>query len=132
MAINTAGQTITGNSVPSDSPQYKVGRIVFDATAITATDSVVVNLGFTPKYICWENLTDRIKNEWFEGMAANSAVNTVANGTRTLSVTGTNGGFTVCDADGTANVDGKCFSILQNVTLGAILASKTVTWIAKG
>ena len=39
MAINTAGQTITGNSVPSDSPQYKVGRIVFDATAITATPS---------------------------------------------------------------------------------------------
>ena len=67
MAINTAGQTITGNSVPSDSPQYKVGRIVFDATAITATDSVVVNLGFTPKYICWENLTDRIKNDWITG-----------------------------------------------------------------
>ena len=89
MAINTAGQTITGNSVPSDSPQIKVGRIVFDATAITAADSTLVNLGFTPKYICWENLTDRIKNEWFEGMAANSAVNTVANGTRTLSVTGT-------------------------------------------
>ena len=40
MAINTAGQTITGNSVPSDSPQTKVGRIVFDATAITAAAPV--------------------------------------------------------------------------------------------
>ena len=94
MAINTAGQTITGNSVPSDSPQYKVGRIVFDATAITATDSVVVNLGFTPKYICWENVTDRIKIEWYEGMAANTSIKTVAAGTRTLETT--NGGITIC------------------------------------
>jgi hypothetical protein len=132
MAINIAGQTITGNAAPADPPKTKVGRVVFDGTTIVAADSVVVALGFTPKYICWENLTDRIKNEWFEGMAANSSVNTVANGTRTLSVTGTNGGFTVCNSDGTANVDGRCFSVLQNSTLGAILASKTCTWIAHG
>ena len=121
MAINTAGQTITGNSVPSDSPQYKVGRIVFDATAITATDSVVVNLGFTPKYICWENVTDRVKIEWYEGMAA---------GTRTLETT--NGGITICDSDGVAKTDGKAFAVLQNATLAAILASKVCTWVAHG
>lgn len=131
MAINIAGQTLTGNAAPADSPATKVGRVVFDATAIVAADSVVVTLGFTPKYIVWENLTDRIENRWYEGMAANSAVNIVAAGTRTLSVTGTNGGFTVCDADGTPNTAGRSFAILQNVTLGAILANKTCTWIAK-
>lgn len=130
MAINTAGQTITGNSVPSDSPQTKVGRIVFDATSITATDSVVVSLGFTPKYVAWENVTDRIKVEWYEGMAANTCIKTVAAGTRTLETS--NGGITVCDSDGVANTAGKSFAVLQNATLAAILASKTCNWIAHG
>lgn len=130
MAINTAGQTITGNSVPSDSPQYKVGRIVFDATAITAADSVVVSLGFTPKYVVWENVTDRVKIEWYEGMAANTSIKTVAAGTRTLETT--NGGITVCDSDGVAKTDGKAFAVLQNATLAAILASKVCTWAAHG
>ena len=130
MAINIAGQTVTGNGVPSDAPKTKVGRIVFDATAIVATDSVVVPLGFTPKYVAWENVTDRTKIEWYEGMAANTCIKTVAAGTRTLETT--NGGITVCTADGTANVDGKAFSVLQNATLAAILASKVCTWVAHG
>lgn len=130
MAINTAGQTITGNSVPSDSPKYKVGRIVFDATAITAADSTLVSLGFTPRYVCWENVTDRIKVEWYEGMAANTCIKTAAAGTRTLETT--NGGITICDSDGTANTNGKAFSVLQNATLAAILASKVCTWAAHG
>lgn len=130
MAINTAGQTVTGNQVPSDSPQIKVGRIVFDATAITAADSVVVSLGFTPKYVCWENVTDRVKIEWYEGMAANTSIKTVAAGTRTLETT--NGGITICNSEGVADVNGKAFSVLQNATLAAILASKVCTWAAHG
>jgi hypothetical protein len=130
MAINIAGQTATGATPPIDSPRFKTGRIVFDATAIVAADFVVVNVGFTPKYLVWENVTDRIKNEWYEGMAADSAINTVAAGTRTLSTTGANGGFTVCDSDGTANTTGRYFKVIQNATLGMILASKTTTWAA--
>jgi len=130
MAINTAGQTVTGNQVPSDSPQIKVGRIVFDATAITAADSTLVNLGFTPKYVVWENVTDRVKIEWYEGMAANTSIKTVAAGTRTLETT--NGGITICNSEGVADVNGKAFSVLQNATLAAILASKVCTWAAHG
>ena len=130
MPANIAGQTITGNQVPSDSPQVKVGRIVFDATAIVAADFVVVPLGFTPRYVAWENVTDRTKVEWYEGMAANTCIKTAAAGTRSLETT--NGGITVCNADGTAAVDGKAFSVLQNATLAAILASKVCTWVAKG
>lgn len=130
MALNTAGQTITGNSSITDTPRAKTGRTAFDATAITAADEVVVTLGFTPTYIVWENVTDRIKGEWYEGMAANSCIKTVAAGTRTLEVTGGNGGITVCDSDGTANVNGRCFKILQNATLALILASKVCNWRA--
>jgi hypothetical protein len=130
MAINTAGQTVTGNQVPSDSPQVKVGRIVFDATAIVAADSTLVNLGFTPRYVCWENVTDRTKIEWYEGMAANTCIKTAAAGTRTLETT--NGGITICNSEGVADVNGKAFSVLQNATLAAILASKVCTWAAHG
>lgn len=130
MAINTAGQTLTGNSVPYDARKTKVGRNVFDATAIVAADSTLVSLGFTPKYVVWENVTDRVKIEWYEGMAANTCIKTVAAGTRTLETS--NGGITVCDSDGTANANGKCFSVLQNATLAAILASKVCTWMAQG
>ncbi len=130
MPANIAGQTITGNQVPSDSPQVKVGRIAFDGTAIVATDFVVVPLGFTPRYVAWENVTDRVKVEWYEGMAANTCIKTAAAGTRTLETT--NGGITICNNEGVADVNGKCFSVLQNATLAAILASKVCTWIAKG
>lgn len=132
MANNIAGQTATGATPAADAPRNKQGRIVFDATAITTTDFVVVSVGFTPKFLVWENITDRIKNEWYEGMAADSAINTVAAGTRTLSTTGANGGFTVCDSDGTANTTGRYFKVIQNATLGMILASKTTTWTAAG
>lgn len=130
MAINTAGQTATGAAPSGDSPRWKTGRIVFDATAITAADDVVIFAGFTPKYVAWENITDRVKGEWYEGMAAESCIKTIANGTRTLEVTGGNKGITICDSDGTANTSGRYFKVAQNATLALILASKTCSWVA--
>lgn len=123
MADNTAGQTLSGNTPAIDAPRSAVGRNVFDATAITTADSVLVTTGFKPKYVRWENVTDRVMVEWFEGMADNSCIKTAAAGTRTLEVTGGNGGITVND---------RGFRVLQNATLGAILASKTCNWIALG
>lgn len=128
MAINTAGQTLTGNSAPSDAPRSKVGRVVFDATAITAADYTVFAVGFTPKYVAFENITDRTKIEWYEGMAADTCLKIVAAGTRTIETT--NLGITICDSDGTANTSGRYFKVSQNATLAAILASKTCTWMA--
>lgn len=107
----------------TDVGNYAFGSAVFDATAITAADSVVISLGFTPRYVVWENATDRTRCEWYQGMAANSCIKTVAAGTRTLEVTGGNGGITVATGQ---------FSVLQNATLAAILASKTCYWQAVG
>lgn len=131
MATNTAGQTLSGNSAPIDAPNIKVGRDSFDGTAIVTTDYVQVEVGFTPKYIVWENVTSCIKGEWYEGMAANSCIKTVAAGTRTLEVTGGNGGITVCDSDGTANANGRYFKVLQNATLALVLANKVCNWKAE-
>ena len=131
MAINTAGQTATGGVSVTDQVRYKTGQIVFDATAITAADDVVVFVGFTPKYVQWINTTDRVGGEWREGMAAESCLKTVAAGTRTLEVTGGNKGITICDSDGTANTSGRYFKVAQNATLALILASKTCHWTAQ-
>ena len=137
MAANIAGQTDT--STVNGAPELRAqGRKVYDATAITTTDYTQVSPGFVPTYVCWENITDRVKLEWYAGMAANSCIKTAAAGTRTLEVTGGNGGITV-STPGTVTVGGIStgpssvgnFQVLQNATLGGILASKTCTWTAR-
>ena len=49
-------------------------------------------LGYTPRYVKVDNVTDRISLEWYTGMTSDHAVKTVAAGTRTLE---TSGGVTV-------------------------------------
>ena len=120
MADNTAGQTVTTGTDQTGS-QYATGKIVFDATAITATDYTRVFTGFKPRYIKWVNLTDRITIEWREGFGANECLKTVAAGTQTLDTTAA-----------AVVVDSQGFRILQNATLAAILASKTCYWEARG
>lgn len=63
-------------------PRMAVGRFLDTGT----TADTAFTLGFKPRVVRWHNLTDRISDEWFEGMAALSAIHTVAAGTRTLSV----------------------------------------------
>lgn len=138
MPANIAGQT--ASSLINGSPLLRAqGRIVFDATAIVATDYLEVFPGFVPTYVKFENITDRVCIEFYTGMAANSCIKTAAAGTRTLEVTGGNGGITVPPV-GTVTVGGVStgpasvgsFRVLQNATLAAILASKTCEWMAFG
>lgn len=118
MPQNIAGQVLTYN--PSQgSAAFANGLDVFDGTAITATDYVEIVCGFKPRYVKWENLTDRVCGEFYEGMAANSCVKTAANGTRTLEINGGNGGITLTNNG---------FRVLQNATLGLVLASRTCAW----
>ena len=119
MATNTA--YTAAQTLGVDSPQKAQGYITYPATSIVAADSTVIATGFKPRYVQWSDVTSRIQIEWFEGMAANTCVKTAANGTRTLETT--NGGITV-SATG--------FSVLQNATLAAILASEVIAWRAHG
>jgi hypothetical protein len=118
MADNIAGQTRTA-SISQDYPGAASGIVVYDATAIVATDTTAIETGFKPRHVRWVNMTDRIEIEWFEGMAANTCLKTAAAGTRTLETT--NGGITV---------DDRGFRVLQNATLAAVLASKTCYYVA--
>ena len=120
MADNILGQTKTvGNDQATG--QFASGKVVFDATTIVATEYARIECGFQPRFIEWENFTDRIKVEWQEGMTTSQCLKTVAAGTRTL------------DTTALAVVpDSKGFRILQDATLAAILASKTCYWRAYG
>lgn len=93
---------------------HAVGQLVTDATTAAAA---TIAVGFVPRVFRLHNLTDRISQEWYEGMAANNALQTIAAGTRTLD---TANGPSV-DANG-------------NVTLPAtaLIASKTFAWEAIG
>jgi hypothetical protein len=131
MAINTS-YTVNKAEQAAASRQFASGRITMSADAITAADYIVVDVGFVPRYIRFENLTDRIAVEWWSGMADDSCLKTAAAGTKTLEVVGGNKGITVCQDDGTADTAGRNFKVSQNATLAVIAASKVLTWVAMG
>lgn len=122
MAENTA-YTLTPASGQGASGPMRLsrGKVVYPATSIVAADSSTFDVGFKARYVRFVNLTDRVEIEWFEGMAAGDCYKTAVDGTRTHEVAATNGGITVGEKD---------FSVLQNATLAAILASKTCYWEA--
>lgn len=90
---------------------FALGQIVSDASAAAA---VTITLGFKPRYVKFVNLTDRITDEWFEGMASASSLHAVAAGTLTLETT-----------NGIA-VSGNTFTL----TATTMVASKSFFWEA--
>jgi hypothetical protein len=84
-----------------------IGNVVNDASVLVADPSF--NCGFVPRYVKWQDRTNRISLEWYEGLAQNSAIRQVAAGTGTLDVAagitvgtpaaGTGGTFTIKIAD---------------------------------
>lgn len=117
MADNTAGQTRTP-TVDRAVPGQAIGKVVFDATAITAGDDTYINCGFAPRYVRVQN-SSGVTIEWFAGMAEGSAFKAAADGVRTLS------------AAAGIKTDPRGFRISQNATLAAILASSTIYYVAQ-
>ena len=91
------------------------GHIVTNADAAAI---VTVQLGFTPRIVRFRNVTDRISDEWYEGMASASSIHTVAAGTVTLETTN---GIAV---SATANT--------FTLTATTMVASKVFMWEAIG
>lgn len=90
-------------------------QAIITTSAATAT-ALTFTFGFTPKRVLLHNLTDRISDEWFDGMAAASSLHSVAAGTRTLETTN---GVTVSGGDVT-------------FTAVTMAASKTFLLLAEG
>lgn len=108
MALTTNTQANGGGIV-----NHATGNVVTDAGAAADT---IFTVGFVPRVVRFHNMTDRISDEWYSGMAAASSLHTVAAGTRTLEVTS---GVTI---------SGNGFM----VKAATILASKAFSWEALG
>jgi len=109
MALTTNTLAQTGGIA-----NHATGYVVSDSGAAAAT---TFNVGFNPRVVRFHNLTDRISDEWYEGMAAASSLHTIATGVRTLETTN---GITV-NANGTFTV-----------TAVTMVASKEFAWEAVG
>jgi hypothetical protein len=122
MAIvqNTAGQTLS-TTIHGDNSRFTEGKIVFDATAITATAYTYINLGFKPRSLTLTNITDGVQVTWQASLAANQWIMTSALGARTLDTTAS-----------LLIIDDRGVWVLQNATVGLIKASKTLTFEARG
>lgn len=108
MAITTNTQSNSNGVV-----NRAFGQVVTDGGAAAAA---TFTLGFAPRKVRFVNLTDRIQDEWFEGMSAANSLHTVAAGTVTLETTN---GITV---------SGNTFT----VTATTMVASKSFFWEAIG
>ena len=105
----------------ADNTQSNLAGVTNHATGHMQTSSdaaaaYTVTLGFAPRVVRFHNVTDRISDEWFEGMASASSLHTVATGTRTLETT-----------NGIA-VSGNTFTL----TATTMVASKVFKWEAIG
>lgn len=76
--------TINSQSNSESIINLAVVRLTTDAATAAA---YTLPLGFLPRVVRIHNLTDRITQEWFEGMAALSSLDTAAAGTVTLNTT---------------------------------------------
>lgn len=87
----------------SVSPGDGVSRLATASYLDTGTVAAYTfTVGFTPKYVRFQNETSRDQLEWFEGMTAGYALKTVAAGTRTLI---TSNGITVSGNQVTMGLD---------------------------
>ena len=88
----------------------------FTTDAVAAADTVF-NFGFKPRLVQFVNLTDRITEEWFEGMAATNVLHTLAAGTRSIDTNS----LIVVNADNTVTVKA-----------AAMIASKSFVMVVEG
>ena len=66
-------------------PNLATFNVTTDATAAVKT---YFHCGFVPRYVRFENITDRIVDEFVKGMTADESIHIVAAGTRTLAASG--------------------------------------------
>jgi hypothetical protein len=105
---------ITSTQTQNQVHNYAVGRF-FDDGTVAATKIVT---GFKPRHVQVVNVTSRDREEWFEGMAAASAVKQLAAGTGSLI---TSNGITVADDGFTIGLD-----------TDILVTSEQISWVAIG
>lgn len=90
------------------------------ANMVIASGVMTITLGFAPKYFKIVNVTDRLTQEWFEGMNSGDFIETAAAGTRTL------------ETDDKVVVSQSAGTVVVTFDGGAATDNDTVVWEARG
>lgn len=105
--------------------------------ASLAAGVLTLTVGYEPRHVRFVNQTTRIQREWFYGMAANTTLDSDANGTMTLNTssalvvtdrTGTGG--SVSQAGGTAGGSSDCTVVIT--ASGLFTDNDAVCWLIEG
>jgi len=105
--------------------------------AALAAGVLTLTPGFSPQHVLFQNITTRIKREWYRGMAANTTLDTDANGTQSLNTSsalviyvrsGTGG--SVSQAGGTAGASTDCTVVIT--ASGLFTDNDAVCWSIVG
>jgi len=93
-----------------------------DASAgtVIAAGVMTISLGFTPKHFKIRNATDRLDQEWHQGMNSGDFVETAAAGDKTL------------ETDDKVVVDTTANTVTVTFDGGAATDNDTVVWVAEG
>lgn len=108
------------------------------ANAAMAAGVITLTLGFVPRKFKIINVTDRVMQEWFEGMNQGDYLETAANGDRTLETDDklvvkirTGAGGSVSQAGGTADT-APSGVVTVTVDSGIMTDNDTIVWFAEG
>lgn len=142
--------TITASQLNDSGAAYRAQGRRFDDAATPGL--ITISPGFTPRYFVWENLTDRIKWEWYTGMDAGTTVKTAADGVRTLDTddvaisvdagagnqtggagtVGSGDGGSVIDDDTATQIPGTAPAGTVAIASAVNLQNKQYNWVAIG
>lgn len=95
-------------------------NVTTDATGAVKT---YFHCGFVPRYVRFDNITDRIMDEFVKGMTADEAIHTLAAGTRTLV---SSGGITLEDSTAVSVANSV---VMPDGTLTLLPASGSVQYV---
>ena len=112
--------TYTAASVVSETTRSATCNAEAAASVTIAAGVMTINLGWVPKYFKIMNCTDRLTQEWFQGMNQGDFIETAANGVRTLE---TDDQVVVVETTGVVTV---------TFAGGAVTDNDTVVWEAAG
>lgn len=131
--VRDNGGTRLNRAQGSFSGTYTAETDTFNANGVVldGAGNIIISLGFVPKYFKVINATDRITQEWFEGMNFGDFLETAANGDKTLETD--NQVEVLVATTGSAPVT---FNAAATVTInaggGAMTDNDTVVWVAEG
>mgnify|MGYP001558738781 FL=1 len=123
--------TYTAATVASETTASATSNSRAVSGAVIASGVMTLTLGFIPKYFKIINVTDRIMQEWYQGMNQGDYLLTVAAGTRTLA---TDDKIVVANTtSGSAPVVTQAAAtVAVTFDSGICTDNDTVTWVAEG